>query len=257
MRMPVLFIGHGSPENALEDNEYTTNWKKISLRLPKPKAILCVSAHWEKYGTAVTSMEKPRTIHDFYGFQDELYKMEYAAHGSPDLAKQIKQLITSTNVALDSGWGLDHGTWCVLAKMYPDAGIPVVQLSLDDSLPPKALYEIGKEIAPLREQGILIIGSGNLVHNLMKMDPSAEPFNWAVEFDGFVKRSLEARDDHALIDYEKQRTASYAHPSSEHYLPLLYVLGASLKERPEFFNESFYAGSLSMRCAVFGARKED
>ena len=253
--IPALFVGHGSPENAIEDNEFSRNWKKLAHSIPRPESILCVSAHWELERTAVTAMDRPRTIHDFYGFQKELYEKEYNAPGSPELAKEIKQLIKTTDVALNHEWGLDHGTWSVLANMYPEADIQVVQLSIDDSLRPKELYQIGKEVSPLREKGVMIIASGNLVHNLMRMDPSTGPYDWAIEFDAFVKKNMETRDDGSLIDFSKQRTASYAHPSDEHYLPLLYVLGASEKELPQFFNEGIYAGSIGMRCAVYGAKK--
>ena len=251
--MPVLFIGHGSPENALKDNEFTKNWKKVASSLPKPEAVLCISAHWLKEGTAVTSMKKPKTIHDFYGFPEELYGIEYAARGSTEYASLIKQLVKSVRVDLDYEWGLDHGTWSVLINMYPKADIPVLQLSLDYYLPLETQYQIGRELKPLREQGVLIIGSGNLVHNLMRIRFGEKPYDWAVDFDKFVKRSLELRDDPVLIDYSKQKSASLAHPTNDHYLPLLYTIGACEKEKPHFINETIFAGSVGMRCAIFGS----
>ncbi len=250
--LPAVFIGHGSPENALQDNEYTRNWKKLARALPKPEAILCISAHWLKEGTAVTGIEKPATIHDFYGFGDELYKIRYDANGSPEMADKIKNIVKTVRVGIDLEWGLDHGAWSVLANMYPKADVPVVQLSLDYYLPPEKLYAIGKELKPLREIGVLIIGSGNLVHNLTRMDPDSGPYSWATEFDSFVKKNLDKRNDKALITYMEQNTATLAHPSNEHYIPLLHVLGASIGEKPQFFNEDIFAGSVGMRCAVFG-----
>lgn len=254
-RMPVLFIGHGSPVNAIEDNEITRNWKIIARSIPKPKAILCVSAHWLKEGTAVTNMEKPKTIHDFYGFPEELYKIKYDAKGSPEHANLIRQLVKSVRIQLDYEWGLDHGTWSFAINMYPEADIPILQLSLDYYLPFETQYQIGREMKPLRDNGVLIIGSGNLVHNLMKIDFLTKPYTWALDFDRFVKRKLESRDDAALIDYTKQRSASSAHPTYDHYLPLLYVIGASENETPQFFNEGIFAGSISMRCVVIGAKR--
>jgi 4,5-DOPA dioxygenase extradiol len=251
-KMPVLFIGHGSPENAIEDNAFSRNWEKAAASLPRPEAILCISAHWQTQGTAVTAMEKPKTIHDFYGFPDALYKVRYNAKGSPDLAKEIKRAIKSTAVRPDHEWGLDHGTWSVLVRMYPKADIPVLQLSLDVDLSPEGRYRIGTELAGLRSHGVLILGSGNAVHNLERLSPKTTPFDWAREFDAFVKENLEGRNDDALVRFAKHPVAQLAHPTDEHYLPLLYVLGASIGEKALFFNESFFMGSLSMRCALFG-----
>ncbi|MGB7539139.1 MAG: 4,5-DOPA dioxygenase extradiol [Anaerolineales bacterium] len=251
-RMPVVFIGHGSPENALEDNAFTRNWKSLAGSIPRPKAILSISAHWLTEGTAVTGMPQPRTIHDFYGFPEPLNQYRYPAAGSPDTAARIVQTVAAVRVHTDAEWGLDHGTWSVLAQMYPRADIPVVQMSLDYSLPPARQYQIGRELQPLRDQGILILGSGNLVHNLMAVDFHAEPFPWALEFDGFVERALAARDDDALIRYNREPSAHLAHPTFDHYLPLLYVLGAGGQEPPRQFNGGIFAGSVGMRCAVFG-----
>jgi 4,5-DOPA dioxygenase extradiol len=251
-RMPAVFIGHGSPENALEDNEFSRRWKELARSIPRPKAILSISAHWLTEGTAVTAMPKPRTIHDFYGFPEALNKIQYPAVGSPELAARIAKTIASVKVQPDGEWGLDHGTWSVLVNMYPRADIPVLQMSLDYYLPPAKQYRIGRELRALRNEGILILGSGNLVHNLMAVEFGAAPYDWALEFDEFVQQSLERRDDDALIQYARQKSARLAHPTFDHYLPLLYVLGASENETPRQFNEGIFAGSVGMRCAVFG-----
>jgi 4,5-DOPA dioxygenase extradiol len=251
-RMPVVFIGHGSPENALGDNSFTRNWKNLAHSLPKPKAVLSISAHWLTEGTAVTAMRKPRTIHDFYGFPEPLNKFQYEAVGSPETAAQIVQAVTAARIHKDEEWGLDHGTWSVLAQMYPQADIPVLQLSLNYYLPPLKQYQIGRELAALRDQGVLILGSGNLVHNLMAVEVQAEPYEWALEFDSFVEKALAERDDDALIQFTRHPSAGLAHPTFDHFLPILYVLGASGKETPRQFNGGIFAGSVGMRCAVFG-----
>jgi len=250
--MPVVFIGHGSPENALEENEFTRNWKELARSIPRPRAVLSISAHWLTEGTAVTAMSKPRTIHDFYGFPEALHKIRYPAPGSPDAAARIAKAVASAKVQPDEEWGLDHGTWSVLVNMFPQADVPVLQMSLDYYLPPLRQYQIGRELRVLRGEGILILGSGNLVHNLMAVDFEAAPYGWALEFDAFVEQSLAARDDDALIQYARQKTARLAHPTYDHYLPLLYVLGASERETPRQFNGGIFAGSVGMRCAVFG-----
>ena len=254
-KMPVLFIGHGSPMNIIEDNEFTRNWRKLAAQIPTPKAILCISAHWLQEGTAETAMEKPRTIHDFYGFPPELYKVKYPASGSLSYATMIKNSIKTVSVSLDKEWGLDHGTWSVLKQMYPQADIPVLQLSLDYQLPLEKIFQIGKELSALRAKGVLIIGSGNLVHNLMRFHPNTKPYPWAVDFDNFVKSNLESGKYTQLINYNKHPTAALAHPTNDHYLPLLYVIGAAGKEKPQFFNEKIVYGSISMRCVVFGMEK--
>lgn len=254
MKMPVLFVGHGSPMNAIEDNEFSSGWKEMASRIPKPSAILCISAHWVAEGTAVTAMEKPKTIHDFYGFPKALYDVQYPAKGSPTLAEKIKRLVKTAPVSMDKEWGLDHGTWSVLVRMYPKADIPVLQLSLNTYLSPQNHFDIGKELTSLRDENILIVGSGNAVHNLMVMNPRGSPYPWAVEFDTFVKESLEAKDFPSLIDYQKQSIALQAHPTNEHYLPLLYTIGASNKEKPVFFKEKMFYASLSMRCVAYGLK---
>jgi 4,5-DOPA dioxygenase extradiol len=248
-RMPVLFVGHGSPMNAIEDNDFCRAWVEVARHLPRPRAILCVSAHWESDGTRVTAMPKPRTIHDFYGFPKELNTKQYPAPGSPELAETTRRTIRQTPVAPDLEWGLDHGTWAVLCRMFPQADVPVIQLSLDRRQPARAHYEIGRELAPLREQGVLIIGSGNMVHNLGLLEWSDEPFDWAVAFDAKLKDLILRRDHDALIQYEKLGPDSRkAVPTNEHYLPLLYALALQGKdERLSFFTEKVTLGSISMR----------
>jgi 4,5-DOPA dioxygenase extradiol len=211
-RMPAVFIGHGSPENALEDNAFTRSWKDLARALPRPKAILSLSAHWLTEGTAVTAMPKPRTIHDFYGFPEALYAIDYPSAGSPEIAARIIKTVTGVKIHPDREWGLDHGSWSVLANMYPQADIPVVQLSLDYHLAPARQYQIGRKLRPLRDEGILILGSGNLVHNLMAIAWDAPPYDWALEFDSFVEQSLAARDDDALIQYERKRRPAWPTP---------------------------------------------
>src|SRR3989344_210730 len=254
-RMPVLFVGHGSPLNAIEENEFTRAWKKIGEVLPLPKLILCISAHWLRERTALTAMPRPKTIHDFYGFPPELYALHYPAAGSPEQALQIQRLVKSVPVELDQEWGLDHGSWSVLRHIYPKATIPVVQLSLDYQLSLQKALEIGKELSILRSKGVLILGSGNLVHNLMVMNPLAEPFPWAVEFDQMVKEKLVSKKYDGLVNYTKHPSSRMAHPTNDHYLPLLYVIGAAFQEDPQFFNEKIVYGSISMRSIIFGLKE--
>jgi len=253
-RMPVLFIGHGSPMNAIEDNEFSRRWVEAAQSIPRPKAILCISAHWETRGLGVTAMEKPKTIHDFGGFPAELFAMQYPAPGSPELAQRVGEVVKSAAVMPDQRWGLDHGAWSVLCRMYPDADIPVVQLSLDRNRQPAFHYGLGSELKTLRDEGVLIVGSGNIVHNLRLVAWEGEPFDWAVEFDARVKQWILDEDNDPIIHYEAQGSqAALAVNSGEHYLPLLYVLGARKKGEPvSFFNEKIYAGSLSMRCLQVG-----
>jgi len=253
--MPVIFVGHGSPENSIENNEFTKSWKELAKSIPKPKCILCISAHWLLDQTRITAMNKPKTIHDFYGFQDELYAINYPASGSKEFAESIKNKINTVKVELDQDWGLDHGTWSVLVHMYPKANIPVLQLSLNDDLPLNQHFEIGKELIKLRDEGILIIGSGNIVHNLMRMNPGGKPFDWAIEFDKWARDRLIKKDYDALINYSKQKSSHYAVPTNEHYLPLLYVIGASDDDEPMFLNEKIFYASLSMRCVIYGLNK--
>ncbi len=253
-RMPVLFVGHGNPMNAIEDNEFSQAWTKVGQSLPMPKAILCISAHWETMGTKVTAMEKPRTIYDFYGFPHELYEVAYPAPGAPDLAHTIRKAITSTDVQSDLTWGLDHGTWSVLHRMFPKANVPVIQLSLDRVKEPKLHYQLGKQLKELRNEGVLIIGSGNIVHNLRTVVFQGTAYDWALTFDGMVKQWILDGDDEPLIHFEKHGDLSaLAINSGEHYIPLLYVLGLKDPGEPiQFFAEKVWGGSVSMRSARIG-----
>ena len=260
-RMPVLFVGHGSPMNAIEDNESSRGWRAIAKTLPRPTAILCISAHWETWGTKVTAMPKPRTIHDFGGFPRPLYEAQYPAPGDPALARQICELVKPFDMALDQDWGLDHGCWSVLKQMFPAAEIPVLQISLDNAQTPQAQYDLAKELAPLRHQGVLILGSGNIVHNLRRVvlrGNSLNDFNtpfgldWALEASALFKQLID-EDRHAeLADYQSLGSAvQLAVPTPEHYLPLLYAL--ALKEAGEsvtYFNDYPLAGSLTMTSLV-------
>jgi 4,5-DOPA dioxygenase extradiol len=252
-KMPVLFIGHGSPMNAIEENEFVQAWQTLGKTLPKPVAILCVSAHWETRGTFVTAMEKPPTIHDFGGFPRELFEVQYPAPGNPALAKEIKGLVRKTETGLDERWGLDHGCWSVLVRMFPDADIPVVQLSLDYTQPARYHYELARELAPLREQGVLIMCSGNLVHNLRlvdwdKMEEPGFGFDWALEANEKMKKFIVSNDHQSLINYQEQGKAfNLAIPTPEHFLPVLYALALKEEnETVEIFNDKAVMGSLTM-----------
>jgi 4,5-DOPA dioxygenase extradiol len=248
MKMPLVFAGHGNPMNAIEDNEFSRAWTQLGRELPRPRAILCVSAHWETDGTCVTSAQMPETIHDFSGFPAELNHMRYPAPGSPALARKVMDSTRYARIRHDRSWGLDHGAWSVLCRMYPRADIPVVQLSLDTGAPPYFHYELGRELAPLRKEGVLILGSGNMVHNLGIMAWQQDGFDWAVESDAAMARCIEAGDHDALVEYEGLPHARQAIPSEEHFLPLLYVLGAKDPgEGVTFFNERVTLGSVSMR----------
>ena len=251
--MPVLFVGHGSPMNAIEENEFSTEWAKVGTSLSRPQAILCISAHWQTRGTMVTAMDKPPTIHDFGGFPQELFDKQYPAPGSPEFAKQTKDLVKKTSVGLDNTWGLDHGTWSVLAKMFPKADIPTYQLSLDYTQPPDYHYELAKELNELRKKGILILGSGNIVHNLRMVSfDMGGGFDWAIEFDDKIKKAVEERDHKSLIGYEQFGSAArLAVPTNEHYLPMLYAVALQGKtENVSFFNAKNTAGSISMRSMI-------
>jgi 4,5-DOPA dioxygenase extradiol len=252
-QMPVLFVGHGNPMNAIEENEFVSGWRNIGKSIPTPNAILCISAHWVTRGTHVTAMEKPVTIHDFGGFPQELFEVQYPAPGNPELAKEVKRLVSNTVVELDEKWGLDHGCWSVLKHIYPNADIPVVQLSLDYYQDAQYHYELAKELSSLRKKGVLIVGSGNLVHNLRMIawDKFNEPeyaYDWASEALEKMKKQILANDHQSLINYKMQGEAfKLAIPTSEHYLPLIYTL--ALKEENEkvsFFNDKTVAGSLAM-----------
>jgi 4,5-DOPA dioxygenase extradiol len=252
-KMPVLFLGHGSPMNAIEENEFVAGWRTIGTTLPKPNAVLCISAHWETKGTWVTAMQHPKTIHDFAGFPRELFAVEYPAPGSPELAKDVMNIVSYTDVELDERWGLDHGCWSVVSRLYPNAGVPVIQMSLDYNQSPQSHYDLAKELSSLRTKGVLIVGSGNIVHNLGKLawDKLDEPgfgFDWALEADAKMKQFIMADDHRSLINYRSQGKAfDLAIPTPEHYLPLLYALALKEEnERVTVFNDKAVAGSLTM-----------
>lgn len=252
--MPVLFVGHGSPMNGIEDNAFARGWRETAERLPRPKAILCVSAHWQTAGTQVTAMAEPRTIHDFGGFPRELYEIRYPAPGDPALAQEVAGRIARARVGLDHQWGLDHGCWVVLRRMFPEAGIPVIQLSLDYTQPPARHHELGAELASLRREGVLIVGSGNIVHNLgmveLRGDDFNEPFgfDWALEASQLFKELILHRGDKELCNYPSLgRAARLAVPTPEHFLPMLYALALREPDEPlEWFNDVPVAGSLTM-----------
>ncbi|MFP9229086.1 4,5-DOPA-extradiol-dioxygenase [Pectobacterium cacticida] len=256
-RMPALFLGHGSPMNVLESNVYTQTWQALSETLPRPKAIIAVSAHWYTRGTAVTAMENPRTIHDFGGFPQALFDTQYPAPGSPELAERIQQVLAPYPVTADRGqWGLDHGAWGVLIKMYPNADIPVVQLSIDGTQPAAYHYELGRKLSVLRDAGIMIVASGNVVHNLrmVKWDGDAVPYPWAVSFNQFVRDNLAYQgDNHPLVNFMQHDGAALSNPTPEHYLPLLYVLGSwDGKEPITVPVDGIEMGSLSMLSVQVG-----
>jgi len=247
-RMPALFIGHGSPMNAIEDNEFSRTWAEWGRSLPTPKAILCISAHWQTIGTEITAMEKPRTIHDFYGFPQALFDIDYPALGSPVLAEHIRAIMKQTPIKLNDDWGLDHGCWSVLCHLFPDADIPVMQLSMASNRTPEWHYELGKALRWLRNEGVLIIGSGNIVHNLSKLVWNDSALDWALAFEQRIKQLIIQHDHQAIIQY--QQLGSYAQlavPTPEHFLPLLYILGLQEDdEQIEFFNEKTTLGAISM-----------
>jgi 4,5-DOPA dioxygenase extradiol len=255
-KMPVLFVGHGSPMNAIETNEFSIEWQKLGKSLPKPNAILCISAHWETKGTFVTAMEKPQTIHDFGGFPQALFDVQYPAPGSPELADETKNIVTTTNVGLDEKWGLDHGAWSVIRVMYPEANIPVIQMSLDYYQSPQYHYDIGKQLAAMRQKGVLIIGSGNMVHNLRAVDwgKPNQGFDWAIEANSKFKKLILDNDHKQLINYRSLgREVELSVPTPEHYLPLLYTLALKTKkDEVSFFNDKSVMGSLSMTSVKFG-----
>ena len=253
-RMPVLFVGHGSPMNAIEDNEFSRAWGELGASLPRPTAILCVSAHWETVGPYVTAMAHPKTIHDFSGFPKPLYDMRYPAPGSPDLARLVRQHVGPTEVRLDHEWGLDHGTWSVLCRMFPGGDIPVVQMSLDRTKEPAVHYALGRRLSELRDQGILIVGSGNIVHNLGRIVWRDTVHEWAVKFDAIVKNLILSGDHDAIIRYEELGAAArLAVPTNEHFLPLLSVLALQKSNDPlDFFAERVTLGAISMRSVRIG-----
>jgi 4,5-DOPA dioxygenase extradiol len=258
-KMPVLFVGHGSPMNAIEENEFSEGWRKAGESLPKPSMILCVSAHWETDGTFVTAVPKPETIHDFYGFPKELFAVQYPAPGSPGMAKEISDEIKSTDVGQDEKWGLDHGAWSVIKHMYPNADVPVVQFSIDRRKDPNYHFELAKELSFLRRKGVLIVGSGNMIHNLRviawnKMNESEYGYDWAHEADFKLKNIINGGDFKELVNYSKQGgEMEMAVPTPEHFIPLLYTLG--LKEETDqlsWFNDKLVLGSISMASLLIG-----
>jgi 4,5-DOPA dioxygenase extradiol len=255
--MPAIFFGHGNPMNALSKNAYTDGWASIGRAIPRPKAVLSISAHWYIPRCAVTVTPAPRTIHDFGGFPKELYAVQYPAPGNPALAWRVRDLLSPISVELDESWGLDHGTWAVLIHAFPGADIPVIQLSIDQSQPPMFHYEMGKQLAALREEGILVIGSGNLVHNLHTYawgNPKTRPFDWAVRFEKDVRELLLKGGDTVLVNYERLgQDARLSVPTPDHYLPLLYLLGLRKKNEPiNFPVQGVDGGSVSMLAVQLG-----
>ena len=253
-RLPALFIGHGSPMNALEDNAFTRGWQDAARRIPKPRAIVCVSAHWETRGVGVTATPAPETIHDFYGFPQALFNVRYPAPGDPALAAQIAQMVKSAKVHPDTEWGLDHGAWSVLRIMYPQADIPVLQLSLDSAQPGAFHYRLGQELAPLRDDGVLILGSGNIVHNLRLFDFHAtQPADWAARADGIIRERIASRDHDSLLDWNALGTeVARGIPTPEHYLPLLYTLALRGDGEPVRIFNTTVISAISMTCVQVG-----
>lgn len=258
-KMPVLFLGHGSPMNAIEENEFVTGFRNIAKEIPKPNAILCVSAHWETRGTFVTAMQNPPTIHDFGGFPKALFDVQYPAPGSPELAAETKSLIKKTEVGLDDKWGLDHGAWSVIKHLYPNADVPVIQMSLDYYQTPQYHYELARELKSLREKGVLIIGSGNMVHNLRmvawdKLNADEYGFDWAIDASEKMKKYILSGDHQPLINFRSQgKSFDLAIPTPEHYLPLLYSLALHDKnDDMRLFNDKAVAGSLTMTSLKIG-----
>lgn len=256
-RMPAIFFGHGNPMNALHQNAYSQAWAAIGASVPRPQGVLCISAHWYLPKTAVTAMEQPRTLHDFGGFPRELHEVQYPAPGSPELAARVADLLRPIPVEMDQNWGLDHGTWSVLVHTFPDANIPVVQLSIDETKGAGWHYEIARQLAPLRDEGVLIIGSGNLVHNLHTYswgNPDVKAYDWAVRFETMARSALSAGDFEPLVAYEALgRDAMLSAPTPDHYLPLLYVLAQRRNDEPVTFPvEGFDGGSISMLAVRLG-----
>lgn len=258
-RMPVLFLGHGSPMNAIEENQFVQGFRKAATEIPKPNAILCISAHWYTQGSFVTAMKMPKTIHDFYGFPKELFEVQYSAPGSPELAKETAELLLPIEIEEDHNWGLDHGAWSVIRHMYPNADIPVIQLSIDHTRPTQYHYDLAKKLNTLREKGILIIGSGNIVHNLRLIDwkninTVGAGWDWAAEAREKTNNWLLDGNFQPIIDYQKQGTfLQYAVPTPDHYLPLIYTLGLkNSSDELSLFNDELIGGSLSMTSVRIG-----
>ena len=255
-RMPVAFFGHGSPMNTLQSNRHTEAWRALGAALPRPRAILSVSAHWYTDGAAVTAMQEPATIHDFFGFPQALFDLRYPAPGDPALAVRVRDLLAPLEVGMDQQWGLDHGTWSVLVHLYPQADIPVVQLAIDARQPAAWHYELGRRLAPLRDEGVLILGSGDVVHNLrlMRRGANPAPFDWAGRFNAQVRAYIETGEHAPLIAYQTLgEDAALSIPTPEHYLPLLYVLGAqAADDKVEFVTDGIELGSISMLTCTIG-----
>jgi 4,5-DOPA dioxygenase extradiol len=253
--MPALFVGHGSPMNALPDSPYAAEWREIGQRLPRPASILAISAHWETQGVAATADAHPRTIHDFRGFPQDLYGVQYPAPGAPELVERLQALLAPTAVKPDLSWGLDHGSWSVLTHLFPDADIPVVQLSLDMTRPPRGHYELARRLAPLRDDGVLILATGDIVHNLRtaKWRGDGAPYDWAVRFNERIKAALEARDHDAVVAYADDPDAALAAPDAEHFYPLLYVAAVQdPHEAVAFLTDRIDLGSVSMTSVAVG-----
>ncbi len=255
--LPAIFFGHGNPMNALLDNRYTEAWRQIGGKLIRPKAILSISAHWYVPETGVTISTSPRTIHDFGGFPRELYQVQYPAPGDPDLARRVQKMLVPLEVRLDNSWGLDHGTWSVLRHVYPDADIPIVQLSIDETQPASFHFEIGRKLAPLRNEGVLIVGSGNLVHNLHTYAwgrHMADPYDWAVHFETEAKQMMMSGEYKSLVDYERLGPeAMLSIPTPDHYLPMLYIIATRQQnESVTFPVEGVDGGSISMLSVQIG-----
>ena len=253
-RMPLVFVGHGSPMNAIEDNDYTRSWREMAKKLPKPEAIISISAHWFRKGTKIMNEENPKTIYDMYGFPKELYEIVYNSPGSPSIAKASMELI-SKDTEYDNSWGIDHGTWSVLVHMYPDKDIPLFQISVDAYAPPEAHYKIGQELGALRDKGVLIFGTGNIVHNLrlVNWDMGNKGFDWAYEFDDYIYENIINKNHQNIINYQELgHVAKLAVPTTDHFYPLLYVLGASDKDdKISVYNKSGELGSLTMTSYIW------
>lgn len=252
-RMPVLFVGHGSPMNAIEDNEFSKRWAKMGEEIPQPTAVICISAHWLTKGTYITAMEQPATIHDFGGFPKALFDVQYPAPGHPSLANEVKLLSTSAEILLDHEWGLDHGTWSVLKQMYPKANIPVLQLSIDYNMPAAYHFALAQQLISLRNKGVLLIGSGNMVHNLgmvawNKLNEPEYGYDWAIEMNSVFKQNIASRNFNTLLNYESLGAAAkLAIPTPDHYYPMIYSLGLiDTKDEITFFNDKAVGGSLTM-----------
>ena len=248
-RMPAVFFGHGSPMNAIEDTKFSRTWRSLGETLPRPRAIVAISAHWALDHMAVTADPKPRTIHDFSNFPKALYEVQYPAPGDPALAREVAQLLAPLPVTLDTRWGFDHGSWSILRHVYPKADVPLIEVSVDETKPPSFQFEVGAKLAPLRDQGVLVMGTGNIVHNLMHVhfgSPSA--FEWAERFDAFVADCIARGDTGGLVSYQQHPDAALAAPDYEHFAPVLSLAGTRQGDEPvSFFGEGIEAGSISMR----------